>query len=104
MTPTSIERSLLQQFLQALFQQGWQPHEVMLDGAWHHTPGIEQTLHHIGQSTPPLIRVIKDGDKTGVILFAGGREPAGLVADHSHSYGLGEAIDLARCGLAAPAQ
>lgn len=103
MMPTDIERQGLQQFLQSLTQQGWLAHEVMLDGAWHHTPSIEQTLEHSNQCSKPIIRVLKDGDKTGVIRFAWGRGNAGLIDDHSASYGLGRAIEQARSALAAPA-
>lgn len=100
MTVTTTDRNNLQQLLQSLKEQGWLPHEVLLEGYWQHTPSIEGVLAQIEQCEPPVLRVMKgsfeEGFHAGIIRFRFDAGVAGLIDDHTVSHNFGVAIERVR--------
>lgn len=91
------EKMALGLIMGSLRSMGWEHYELD-DGdgwAWIGDKAIEQVVEDCSAVDLCTLRMLKDGDKTAVMLIVWGNSPSELVADHSCSNGFEEAVDAA---------
>ncbi|WP_057392378.1 hypothetical protein [Pseudomonas aeruginosa] len=92
--PSDPARQLLSQ----LELSGWKSYEVMQDGAWVSTPSIDSVIVAIQNTAKPVLRLIKNGSQTAVVMLAA-KDSGKVVEDHTNSFGFAEAIAQALADL-----
>ena len=91
------EKLAIRQGLCRLHSEGWQVIQID-DGAGYTTAAdlsVDEVVDSITAVYEASVKFLKDGCKTGAILFVMGNSPDEVVADNTLSYGFGDAVDLA---------
>jgi len=91
------EKKAIRRGLCRLLRGGWRVAQID-DGVGYAAAGglsVDEAVDSITAVDESWVRFLKDGYKTGVIMFVMGNGPDSIVADNSCSHGFGDAVDLA---------
>ena len=95
MTPTQQDLSNLSMLLQGLAFAGWTPVEVLCGNDSEAATTSQAVIEKIKKHDIPLLRMVKDGSKTGVMKLEWGQPYKNMIAGMSLSYGFNQAVEQA---------
>lgn len=91
------EKMALGLILGSLRKMGWEHYELDDGDGWEFVgdKSTELVVEDCAAVEMCTLRMLKDGDKTAVILIVWGNSPSELIADHSCSRGFDDDVDAA---------
>jgi hypothetical protein len=91
------EKLALGLILGSLRSMGWEHYELDDGDGWAFIGDkpIDQAVEECSAVWMCTLRLLKDGDKTAVMLIVWGNSPSELIADHSCSRGFDDDVDAA---------
>lgn len=92
MTATEQDFLNIALLLQGLAVSGWTPNEVIYGNHSDAATTSQAVIEKIKANDTPVIRMIKEGYKTAVMMLKWGQPYATMVADSSKSYQFDEAV------------